>query len=334
LLKRSSIVLLAILLILSLVVGCTQKQTAPPTGNDEEKREPVFLSFATSAMGGTFYVAGTGIAALINPKVKDLEITAEVTRGATENGRLFGTGQSDMGFLYGSSAWELVRGVGDYQGEKYEDLKGVLEFHEGAINIVTLRRTGLTKLDDLVGKKVSVGSKGSGTTSVTLQFLESIGFMDKLNIQYLNFNDSASALRDGHIDAFFIGGYPTAVGVLQELDASHDLIFMAVEEDRIQTFLKEHPYHIRFTYDAGMFKNIKQPFDTIGFSVGIFTRGDVPDWVVYEMVKHMFSDEGKQYLINVQSTFNFMTNGIEYFKQIGMEIHPGAVKFYKEKGWM
>jgi TRAP transporter TAXI family solute receptor len=293
-----------------------------------------FVSFATSGQGGTFYVAGTGIASLVSKEVEGLQVTAEVTKGVVENVRLMSSNQTEMGFSYGSTAYNISRGLEGFEGQKYEGLRAVANIHDGALNIVTLEKTGITTLDDLVGKKVSIGPQGSGSAAVSTQFLTFIELFDKIDLQYLSFNDSAAALRDGHIDAFFIGG-TTPVPVVIELEASQNVRFVPVDEARRQKFLEAYPYHVAYTIPVGGgYQSVKEPVETVGYSVIWVAREDAPEWVVYEMLKVMFSEEGRTYLENVQKAFREMSPGIERFQKIALPLHAGAEKFYKEQGYL
>lgn len=319
--KKGSVVLLCLMGIIGVAQGVT---------GQERKAS---ISFATSGQGGTFYVAGTGIAALVSKEVPGFQVTAEVTKGVVENVRLMASNQTEMGFSYGSTAYNISRGLEPFEGQQYDGLRAVANIHDGALNIVTLEKTGITTLDDLVGKRVSIGPKGSGSAAVATQFLTLLGLFDKIDLQYLSFNDSASALRDGHIDAFFIGG-TTPVPVVIELEASQDVRFVPVDEERRKKFLDAFPYHVAYTIPAGGYADAKEPVETVGYTVIWVTREDVPEWVIYDMLKVMFSEEGRKYLENVQKAFKEMSPGIERFQNIELPLHPGAEKYYKEMGFI
>ncbi len=330
--KKTIAIILTLILVMSAIVGCSSPKGGDNTqgGGDTnagEKRR-ASISFATSGQGGTFYVAGSGIASLTS-RIEGLQVTAEVTQGVVENVRLMASGQSEMGFSYGSTAYSMQRGINEFEGQQYEGLRAVANIHDGALNFVTLDKTGIKTLDDLAGKKVSVGPQGSGSAAVAEEFLTSADLIDKINIQYLGFNDSASALRDGHLDAFIIGG-TTPVPALIELEASHKMVLIPVDEERRNKFLEEHPYHVPYTIPAEGYTSISEPVETVGYTVIWVANEDVPEWVVDEMLQSMFSDEGRKYLENVQTAFKEMSPGIDRFEAIELPLHPGAEKFYKE----
>lgn len=323
--KKISMMFISLILIAGLLVGCSN------TGDPEDRKADV--SFATSGQGGTFYVAGSGIASLTTSEVEGLTVTAEVTKGVVENVRLMASGETEMGFAYGSTAYNIQRGLAEFDGQKYEGLRAVANIHDGALNFVTLEKYEIFTLDDLVGKKVSIGPKGSGSASVATEFLTSAGLFDKINIEYLSFDDSASSLRDGHIDAFVIGG-TSPVPALIELEASHPMRMIPVEQARVDKFLTDYPYHVSYTIPTGVYTSVTTPVLTVGYSVIWVANEDVPEWVVYEMLKAMFSESGRTYLQNVQAAFKEMSPGLDRFERIALPLHPGATKFYKEAGFI
>jgi uncharacterized protein len=321
--KRFSIRLLSIILISGLLIGC-----GAPSDNGNRRAD---VSFATSGQGGTFYVAGAGISSLVTTEVEGLTVTAEVTKGVVENVRLMASGETEMGFAYGSTAYNISRGLAEFAGQKYEGLRAVANIHDGALNFVTLEKYNIFTLDDLIGKKVSIGPKGSGSASVATEFLTAVGLFDKINIEYLSFDDSTSSLRDGHIDALVIGG-TSPIPALIELEASHPMRMIPVDQARVDKFLTDYPYHVSYTIPVGVYTSVKAPLLTVGYSVIWVANEDVPEWVIYEMLKTMFSTSGRQYLQNVQAAFKEMSPGIDRFERIALPLHPGAIKYYKEAG--
>ena len=323
--KKFSKMFISMILIAGLLVGCSN------TGDPEDRKADV--SLGTRGQGGTFYVAGSRIASLTTSEVEGLTVTAEVTKGVVENVRLMASGETEMGFAYGSTAYNIQRGLAEFDGQKYEGLRAVANIHDGALNFVTLEKYEIFTLDDLVGKKVSIGPKGSGSASVATEFLTSAGLFDKINIEYLSFDDSASSLRDGHIDAFVIGG-TSPVPALIELEASHPMRMIPVEQARVDKFLTDYPYHVSYTIPTGVYTSVTTPVLTVGYSVIWVANEDVPEWVVYEMLKAMFSESGRTYLQNVQAAFKEMSPGLDRFERIALPLHPGATKFYKEAGFI
>jgi len=328
--KRNVLLFLVLALLVALsLVGCSSETPQDDSKAQEKKQEKQYFSFASSGQGGTFYVAASGIAGLVSGEVPGLEVTAEVTKGVVENVRLMASDQTDMGFSYGSTAYEAIRGEGDFANNKYEGLRAVANIHDGALNFVTLKKNGIKTIDDLKGKKVSIGPKGSGSAAVAGDFLKVAGLFDQIQISNLSFDDSASSLRDGHIDAFIIGG-TTPVPALIELESTHDMVLLPVDDAKRKAFLDARPYHVEYTIPVGGYKSVQEPVKTVGYTVIWVARDDIPEDVIYNMLKVMFSEKGRAYLVNTQAAFKEMSPGIERFEKINLELHPGAKKFYSE----
>lgn len=287
------------------------------------------ISFATSGQGGTFNVAGSGMASYVNSNVDGVQMNAEITQGVVENLRLISSGQSEMGFSYGSTAYSMLNGLNEFEGQEYDGVRAVANIHDGALNFVTIDNTGIKSITDLEGKIVSIGPQGSGSAAVAEEFLRSIGLWEKMDIRNLGFDDSASSLRDGHIDAFIIGG-TTPVPALIELEATHPMVLLPVEQDQIDSFLKEHPYHIPYTIPADGYESLSEPIETVGYTVIWVADESVEDWVIHDMLEALFSEKGRDYLTTVQAAFKEMSPGIERFEQIELPLHPGAEQFYTE----
>lgn len=305
-------------IVVMLLVGCS---------NTDD--ETVHLSFATSGQGGTFYVAGSGMASYVNANVEDVQMNAEVTQGVVENVRLLAFDETEMGFSYGSTAYQIMNGLAEFEGHQYEGIRAVANIHDGALNFVTLENTGIETIDDLVGRRVSIGPEGSGSAAVAEDFLRSTGLWDQINIQNLGFDDSASSIRDGHLDAFIIGG-TTPVPTLIELEATHPMVLIPIDQERIDVFLEEHPYHIPYTIPEEGYTSIFEPIETVGYTVLWVADEDVDDAVIYNMLEALYSEEGRNYLLNVQAAFSEMSPGLERYEQIDLPLHSGAEAFYTE----
>ncbi len=329
--KKKYAVIASLVLTMFSLSACGGGGSVPSSSEPAQNSRTASVAFATSGQGGTFYTAGAGISALVTDKVPGLTVTAETTKGVVENMRLLANGETEMGFAYSSTAYDITNGAGVFAGQSYDGIRGVAGIHDGAMNIVTTKNSSINTLQDLVGKSVAIGPQGSGSADVSEQLLKSAGIFEQCTIQYLSFDDSSSSLRDGHTDALIIGG-STPVPTLIELEASKPLKFIPVDGEVREKFLKDHPYYVPYTIPASGYSSLSEPVETVGYPVVWVADASVEDWIVYEMLKAMFSDEGKSYLQNVQAAFSEMQPGLERFAAINLPLHPGAEQYYKEIG--
>jgi uncharacterized protein len=170
------------------------------------------LSIATGGTGGVYYPIGGGIAELINNHVEGYSAVAEVTGASVENMALINTGDSDFALALADTVYQAYTGTGALEGREMPGLRALLSVYPNAIQIVTLAESDIQSIEDLRGRRVSVGAPGSGTEVNAQQILTANGISyDEIDEQRLNFNETADALRDGDIDAgFWSVGPPTS----------------------------------------------------------------------------------------------------------------------------
>ncbi|MCH8506623.1 MAG: TAXI family TRAP transporter solute-binding subunit, partial [Ectothiorhodospiraceae bacterium] len=170
------------------------------------------LSIATGGTGGVYYPIGGGLAELINRHIDGYSAVAEVTGASVENMGLIFRGDSDLALVLADTAYQAYNGTGAFEGRQIENTRALASVYPNAVQLVTLAGSGVESVQDLKGKRVSVGAPGSGTELNARALLEANGLSyDDIRVQRLNFNETADALRDGDIDAgFWSVGPPTS----------------------------------------------------------------------------------------------------------------------------
>src|SRR6476469_3749150 len=170
------------------------------------------ISIATGGTGGVYYPLGGGMAAVLSKYVSGLQATAEVTGGSVANLQLIGTGKPYLGMTMADATLDAYKGEDKFKG-KPVPVRTLMILYPNRMHVVTIDGTGITKMADLKGKRVSTGSGGSATEVMAFRVIEAAG-LDKdkdMRRERLGVAESASALKDRKIDAFFwVGGLPTA----------------------------------------------------------------------------------------------------------------------------
>jgi uncharacterized protein len=172
------------------------------------------LTIVTGGTGGVFYPYGGGLAKILSEKVPNMQATAQVTGGSVDNCKLIHAGDADIGFSTMDSAYDAMMGIGAYAKEGKQDVRILAVLYDSFLHIVAAQSANVPTIASLKGKRVSVGSAGSSTESITDRMLEAGGLnpMKDVTRDNLSVAESAGALKDGKIAAFFwIGGIPTAV---------------------------------------------------------------------------------------------------------------------------
>lgn len=291
-----------------------------------------FITIGTSAVGGSYYLYGGGVASYVQTHVPGLNITAQTTRGSYENMRLIGN-RINMTFVNALAAWERANGVDTFAGEvPAKNLRGVLVADIATSHWVTLADSKIAKLEDLVGKKVSVGEPGGGSERSALNVFEAYGITDTVKQVRLGFSASVTALRDGQIDAF-VGGSAIPMPAVVDISTTRRVRLLSLSEDAVNTIVSHSPSSTRLIITPGTYKGVDYPVVAIGTPSLLLADVSVSEDVVYSIVKALYSGEGKAYMRNVYSAWDPQPMP-EFFKQIGVQMHPGAERYYREVGLM
>jgi len=314
--KRMASVGLTILLVLWVSTAFAQKQ--------------VRLSIATGGTGGVYYPIGGGMANILSKHIPYAEATAEVTAASVDNCLLVGARKSDMALIMADTGWDALEGKGKFKEKLPIMTLAVLYINN--MHLVTLEGKGIDRPMDLKGKRVSTGAPGSGTEVKALRVLEAYGLdPDKdMKRDKLGASESAGALKDGKIDAYFWdGGLPTASvtdlgatpGVKMKLIAHADAVPKMTE--------KYGPLYFKGVIPAKMYPGQDQEVGIARVSNLLICNKDMKDTVAYDIVKTLF--ERKPELVAVHK----MAEELELAPQADgspLPFHPGAAKYFKEKG--
>jgi TRAP transporter TAXI family solute receptor len=280
--------------------------------------------------GGSYYLYAGGLATWINQHSKTLRATAETTRGSVENARLLNAGRIAFGLVNAAVAYQQRHGVDQFKGHSSDKVRGVAMLDISPTHVVTLSSDGISSLAGLAGKRVSIGSPGSGTANTANGLFAVMSLTGKVKVQTLGYDESASNLRDGNLDAFFVASALPVPAVLN-LASSRPVTLLAVPDDVFQKMHQQTPAYQRVVIPGGTYPGIKTDVATIGTPSLLLVRADVPDAVVHEVVSQMFTKESMAYMHNVYHGWNPSPDA-QAFAEIGVPLHPGAASFYREHG--
>jgi len=312
---------LLLVLILTLSLGLS---TASAQSKD------VKLSIATGGTGGVYYPIGGGMANILSKYIPYAEATAEVTAASVDNCLLVGAKKSDMALIMADTGWDAFQGMGKFKEKLPIVTLAVLYINN--MHLVTVEGKGIDKVTDLKGKRVSTGAPGSGTEVKCLRVIEAYGLNpDKdMTRDRLGASESAGALKDGKIDAYFWdGGLPTASvtdlgstpGVKLKLIAHGDAIPKMTE--------KYGPLYFKGVIPAKTYPGQSQDVSIARVSNLLICNKDMKEKVAYDIVKTIF--DHKPELVAVHK----MAEELALEPQVDgspLPFHPGAAKYFKEKG--
>ncbi|MAM61555.1 TAXI family TRAP transporter solute-binding subunit [Maritimibacter sp. UBA3975] len=287
------------------------------------------LSVATGGTGGVYYPMGGGLAEVINNHVEGYSATAEVTGASVENMGLVATGDADLAIGLADTVYQARTGTGRFEGQQLEMVHGVASLYANMIQIVTLADSGITSLDDLTGKRVSIGAPGSGTEVNAEQVLTAAGISyDDIEEQRLNFNETADALANGDIDAgFWSVGAPTSS--ILNLATTQDIVVIELTDEQIAAAQEAQPLFARTTLSAGIYDGVDEDVTVLGVPNVLVASSEMSEDLAYEITKAMFENIADLQAVHPaanQTTVEFTLSATP------IPLHPGALKYYEETG--
>jgi TRAP transporter TAXI family solute receptor len=287
------------------------------------------LSIATGGTGGVYYPMGGGLAEVINRHVDGYSATAEVTGASVENMGLVARGDADLAIGLADTVYQAQSGTGRFDGQALSMIRGVASLYANMIQIVTLADSGITSLDDLKGKRVSVGAPGSGTEVNANVVLTAVGMSyDDIEEQRLNFNETADALANGDIDAgFFSVGAPTSS--ILNLSTTSNIAMIGLSEDEIAAARAAQPLFASTTLPGGIYNGVDAGVPGLGVPNVLVASAEMSDDVVYAITKAMFENIAEMQAVHPaanQTTVDFTLNATP------IPLHPGAIRYYEEIG--
>ncbi|MBS7543995.1 TAXI family TRAP transporter solute-binding subunit [Ancylobacter oerskovii] len=298
-------------------------------------QQPTFFRIGTGGTAGTYYPIGGLIANAISAAgdkgVPGLVATAIASNGSVANVNAIQSGGAESGFSQSDVAYWAYTGTGLYEGKpKVEDLRIIATLYPETIHLVAAKSAGIKSVKDLKGKRVALDEPGSGTLVDARIVLAAYGLTEKdIKPEYLKPGPAGDRLRDGALDAFFfVGGYPT--GAISELASSSGIELVPIAGPEVDKLLADYKFFARDKVPADAYKGVGAT-DTISVNAQWLTSAKQPDQLVYDIVKVLWNDasraaldagHAKGKLITLQNA----TNGL------GVPLHPGAERFYKEAG--
>ena len=289
------------------------------------------ISIATGGMGGVYFVIGGGIASILS-KYAGVEAAAEVTAASVDNCKLIAAKKSDLGLIMGDTGYDAFKGLGNFKGRPLP-LRTVTVLYPNLMHVVALEGKGIKKVADLKGKRVSTGAPGSGTEVKALRVLEAAGVNHEKDIRKdrLGASESAGALKDGKIDAYFWdGGVPTS-SVL-DLAASPGVKMVLIpHEDLITKMVEKYgPVYYQTIIPKKLYTGVDVDTNVAGVGNLLLCHQDMEEKLVYDITKNIF-DRLKELAAIHKEALNINLKDGAGNKAV--PYHKGAAKFFKEKGF-
>lgn len=312
--KKFLFICLALLLTFSLVLsGCGGSTTT--------------LKMATGGTTGTYYAYSGAVSQILASKIKNLSFDVQSTGASKANIYLVADKEADIAIVQNDVMYYANQGIDLFNGDKVTGFSAMAGVYAEVVQIVS--KSNISSIEDLKGKRVSVGDIGSGCEFNARQILEAYGMtFDDIVLNNLSFNDSATALKDEKIDAFFcVAGAPTTAVV--ELATSNDINLLNVDDEHAAALIAKYPFYTKYAIPAKTYKGVDSAAQTVAVVATYIVSDDLDDDLVYKMTKALF--ENKSEITSAHPKGGELDPAYSV-SGISIPIHPGAEKYYKEIG--
>lgn len=299
-----------------------------PVSSFAQKR----IVFGGGPAGGTFQVVANSIQ-IYDPvkQLKGYNIKAQSSAGSVENLRKVDARKSDFGVVYAGNLYQGMHGQLKNDTHKYTNVRAVSFLYGAPAQLVVNPNLGINSVKDLVGKKVGVGNAGSGAFANCELFFAHLGIWDKVERNAMGYNEAAAAFGNNQLDAFWVFTTFPSASVIMAAQTSDIKLLDLQKEGKETGFFKKNPYFSMITIPAGTYRDMEEDAPSFQDSALWVANKDVPDDLVYDLLSLIFSEEGLKHMVSQKKVFKQMSveNGVS---GISTPLHPGAEKFWKEKG--
>ncbi len=287
-----------------------------------------FISIGTGGTGGIYYPYGGGVAEIWSKNVKGIKAVAEVTGASVENVKLAHKGETVIGEVMGDVAAAGYNGLSKFNGKKH-DILSMAIMYPNLLQVVALQKSGIKNIEEVQGKNISTGSPGSGTNFMAEAVLKALEIpTDSFKDSRLSFTESANALRDNTIQVGIWSVGPGTSSIL-DLSTTHDITILPFTPEQTQKILASKSTYASVDLAGGIYRGIDTPVPTIGVWNVMICQASLDTDLVYKLAKALF--ENNAYLMKIHPSAAYTTpeNTVKYSS---IPLHPGTIKYLKEKG--
>lgn len=314
-----------------------------------QAQQPTFFRIGTGGAGGTYFPIGGTIANGISAPpgarpcdkggqcgVPGLIAIAQSTTASVFNNAAVQNGELEAGMTAADVLRSMYLGEGKFEGKPHPKLRVIANLYPEDLHLVMPKGASISSLADLAGKRVGIAQAGSGTQVAVLQMLDAWGVnRDNMDEAELNNSQSAERLADGQLDAYFYAaGWPVAAMV--QLASTKGMALHSFTEEDMKKINQIIPAYIPSKIPGGVYEGVDSDTLTPAVSAFLVVSSDQSEELVYGITKAMWNDNTRKLLDNGHAKGKQITieGALKGVGALGVPLHPGAEKFYKEAGMM
>ena len=290
------------------------------------------LSIATGGTGGVYYPLGGGFGSILGKTFPGTTATAQVTGGSVANLQLVGSGKADLCFTQVDAAWDAINGTDKFASGKLP-IRALVVMYPNNMHVVTVEGTGINKIEDIKGKRVSTGSPGSATEVYALRVIEAAGLDPDKDVkrERLGAAESVNAIKDKKVDAFFwVGGLPTAAVTDLASTPNTQIKFLDIAQLTDKMNAKYGPLYAKATIPASTYKGMDKDAQNNTVWNIMAVNASTSDELAYNLTKTMLEKVQDLALVHKEALNIKVEN--QTSNRAGIPWHPAALKYFKEKG--
>ena len=290
------------------------------------------LSIATGGTGGVYYPLGGGFGNILGKELPGITATAQVTGGSVANLQLIGSGKADLCFTQVDAAWDAVNGTDKFTSGKLP-IRALAVMYPNHMHVVTVEGTGINKVEDMRGKRISAGSPGSATEVYAIRVLEAAGLDHEKDVrkERLGVAESVNALKDRKIEAFFwVGGLPTAAVTDLAATPNTKIKILDISHFTAKMNAKYGPLYAEATIPATTYKGMEVDAKNNTVWNIMAVNANTDEKLAYDLTRIMLEKRADLALVHKEA-LNIKPEW-QTSNRAGIPWHPGALKYFKEKG--
>jgi len=289
-----------------------------------------FVSIASGWVVGVYYPLAGAISNIAHKNLPDIKITVESSGASIANAKLIASGDADMAILQNDTAYYALKGLKPMFDKPVANIRGITSLYQEHCQIQARKDAKIAAVTDLKGKRVCVGPLGSGTELNAVQILEVYGmkFDDFAKVERLTATESSDYLKDGRIDAAF---YSVGVGASGLMDTAMtvDCVIVPIDGSQRDDLMKKYSFFTKAVVPKGAYKGVDADIPTVAVMAILAARAEMEEAMAYQITKAIFDnlkDIERAHAKGKELTLATALTGMS------IPLHPGAEKFFKEKG--
>jgi len=285
--------------------------------------------FTGGKAGGTAIYYASAISELA--KKNGLKFLVNSSGGAIEQIRLVDSGKTDFSLAYSGQVFAAAKGGLKNDPKKYTNVRSMAFFYGAPAQLIVNKNSGIKSAKDLVGKKIGVGNAGSGAAANAQLFFSELGIWDSIDHNFIGYRQASDAFKNGQLDAFWVFvSYPNASVTEASMQNDIELIDLYSDGESVNLFDK-YPYFSKVVIPAKTYKGLDRDVTSFQDKTLWIVNKDVPDDVVYKILDVTFSKKGLEHMVNAHKSAKAMSMKAGG-SGMSTQMHPGAIKFWKDKG--